>query len=202
MNGLLYVASSDLEDHEAGLSKKDRIINAWLAAGPEAMANIAEITDSSIAYASRIKSQMEEDELGEEEVEEVRDEALVDEYANRLDPLAGEGRETTTEEAGPATESEEETEPTQASEGDQGATATEPAEEAVESEGEAETDADRSEQRRLSAQEAKQESLEHQQETAQQQSQGVSQPQGTQQPQQQPQQAQQRQPQEQQRRSL
>ncbi len=88
------MANSELPDREADLSKKDRLINAWLAAGPDAMAkNIAEITDSSVAYASRIESQMEEGEIGEDDVEAVRDEALVDEYADRLERIAQEEEE-------------------------------------------------------------------------------------------------------------
>ncbi|WP_226022937.1 hypothetical protein [Halomicrobium salinisoli] len=83
------MADSELDDREADLSKKDRLINAWLAAGPDAMAkNVAEVTDSSVAYASRIESQMEDGDIGEDDVGAVRDEALVDEYATRLERLA------------------------------------------------------------------------------------------------------------------
>ncbi|WP_226010828.1 hypothetical protein [Halomicrobium salinisoli] len=83
------MADSELDDREADLSKKDRLINAWLAAGPDAMAkNVAEVTDSSVAYASRIESQMEDGDIGEDDIGAVRDEALVDEYATRLERLA------------------------------------------------------------------------------------------------------------------
>lgn len=191
------MSDSEVSAREADLSKKDRLVNAWLAAGPDAMAkNIAEITDSSIAYASRIKSEMEDGDIGEEEVDEVRDEALVDEYADRLQRLTQGNSDTGAAGGGEAEAATEPDEP-------------------------GETQAEQSEQRQPSALEAQQHHQERQQEAAQresgqqpqepsqrqpqqpqrpqqpqqpQQSQRPQQPQQPQQPQRQSQQPQQRQP--------
>lgn len=79
------MASSDLRERDTDLSKKDRIINAWLAVGLDAKAkHIAEVTDASLAYASRIASQMEANEISEDDVAEIRDEALIEAYGDQL----------------------------------------------------------------------------------------------------------------------
>lgn len=68
------------------LSKKERLINAWLAAGPEAQATtVAELTDASTGYASEINTDIEEGELDDEEIEAARDEDLIETYADQLE---------------------------------------------------------------------------------------------------------------------
>lgn len=101
------MSQSDLDDREEDLSKKDRLINAWLAAGPETYAKtVAEIAGASTAYASRIKSQIEEGEITDDDVEDIRDEELVNRYTDRLSEMSDTGEADTDEAATAETETE------------------------------------------------------------------------------------------------
>ena len=78
------MADSQIAPAEEELSKKARLINAWLAVGSAAKAtNIAEITGASTAYASRVKSDMDADEISDDAVANARDEALIEAYTTR-----------------------------------------------------------------------------------------------------------------------
>jgi len=71
----------DRSDIEADLSKKQRLINAWIAVGPEGKTtDVSELTDASRGYASDIRRAIEgedEDELTTDELQDAYDPDLV-----------------------------------------------------------------------------------------------------------------------------
>lgn len=78
-------------------SKKERLINAWLAAGPDGKTtDVSDVTDSSRGYASDIRRALEsdddEDGLSIEAIREAHDPSLVASYREQLgeDALTGE----------------------------------------------------------------------------------------------------------------
>lgn len=112
---LRVMATFEMSPEEEELAKKDRLINAWFAVGEDASpGDIADVTGASPAYASRIRSELTEGEIPEEEVEDIRDDQLVDEYAARLDQLAQDETEETEDETEADMEqpADEEPEPT------------------------------------------------------------------------------------------
>lgn len=124
------MSTFELLPEEEELANKDRLVNAWLAGQEEASpSDIAEVTNATTAYASRIRSEMKEGEITEADVEEVRDDQLVDEYASRLEQLAqgeaadetgdAEATEGSTEEEEQAQEAPEQPQQTQQPAGQQ-----------------------------------------------------------------------------------
>ncbi|MEA5388049.1 hypothetical protein VB773_19450 [Haloarculaceae archaeon H-GB2-1] len=86
------------------LSKRKRLVNAWLAGGPDVKNSvIAEIAAASTGYASRIRNNMKSGEISEAEVQDERDEELVDAYTEQLRELDAAVQETAWEPSPPTT---------------------------------------------------------------------------------------------------
>ena len=83
------MANLDADDGETDLSKHDKLVNAWLAAGRDAnVETVASLTDASPSYASQVRQAMEEGDLSEDEVEATTVPALVDRYEERVEAAA------------------------------------------------------------------------------------------------------------------
>jgi hypothetical protein len=96
------MANTDLAERESDLSKKDRLVNAWAAADDDTSAGVvADVTDSSLSYAARVKSSIEEGDIEEETLDDVRDEALIEEYATRIQRQEQRPRSESTAREGP-----------------------------------------------------------------------------------------------------
>jgi len=108
------------DDPGADLSKKERLINAWIAVGPEGKTtDVSDLTGSSRGYASDIRRSMagddEEEKLPFEEIEDAHDPDLVERYRSDLaddavdghwsftDRLTGDETDDETESPGPVT---------------------------------------------------------------------------------------------------
>ncbi|WP_335999401.1 hypothetical protein [Halorientalis halophila] len=85
-------------DLEADLSKKERLINAWIAVGPEGKTtDVSDLTGSSRGYASDIRRAIggehddEEDDLPFEDVLDAYEPTLVETYRSELDEEAIDG---------------------------------------------------------------------------------------------------------------
>lgn len=78
-----------MSDSSDDASKKARLINAWIAVGPEGKTtDVSEVTDSSRGYASDIRRGLEGDDDEELSLEEIRtayDPDLVERYRSELD---------------------------------------------------------------------------------------------------------------------
>lgn len=68
------------------LSKRERLVNAWLAAdGDATVTDVADLAGASRSYASQVRQSLEdEDGLADERVEEMTDEDLIATYERRL----------------------------------------------------------------------------------------------------------------------
>lgn len=77
------------DDRGADLSKKERLINAWIAVGPEGKTtDVSDLTGSSRGYASDIRRSMagddDDEKLPFEELTDAHDPELVDQYRSDL----------------------------------------------------------------------------------------------------------------------
>jgi hypothetical protein len=77
------------DDTEADLSKKERLINAWIAAGPDGKTtDVSDLAESSRGYASDIRRGMagedEDEALPFEEIGAAHEPELVDQYRSEL----------------------------------------------------------------------------------------------------------------------
>src|SRR6056297_1523433 len=90
------MANRDVDELEAELSKKQRLINAWMAVGPEGKTtDVSDLTDSSRGYASDLRRALEGEDEDEIDIDEIRDAyhpELVEKYRNELgtDAISGE----------------------------------------------------------------------------------------------------------------
>lgn len=76
----------DVEAIESELSKRDRLVNAWLAAGADANVDtVAQLSGASGSYASRIGRSLADGEITEAAVDEARVPELVEAYERRLE---------------------------------------------------------------------------------------------------------------------
>lgn len=89
------MADRDVDELEADLSKKQRLINAWIAVGPEGKTtDVSDLTDSSRGYASDLRRGLEGDEEEQIEMDEIRDAyhpELVAKYRSELGDDAVDG---------------------------------------------------------------------------------------------------------------
>lgn len=85
---LALMADRDADDIEADLSKKQRLVNAWIAIGPDGKTtDVSELTDSSRGYASDIRRGLEgesDQEVSFETIEDAYHPALVQKYRSEL----------------------------------------------------------------------------------------------------------------------
>lgn len=82
------MANRDVDDLEADLSKKQRLINAWIAVGPEGKTtDVSELTDSSRGYASDLRRALEgegDEEVALDEIQDAYHPELVAKYRSEL----------------------------------------------------------------------------------------------------------------------
>jgi hypothetical protein len=78
----------DVADIEADLTKKQRLINAWIAIGPNGKTtDVSEVTDSSRGYASDIRRALEgesDQEITMDEIQEAYHPSLVQAYRSNV----------------------------------------------------------------------------------------------------------------------
>ncbi|MFB6164596.1 MAG: hypothetical protein ABEJ31_05505, partial [Haloarculaceae archaeon] len=90
------MSDRDLDELAEELSKKHRLINAWIAAGPEAKTtDVGEVTGASRGYASGIRRALEgegDEQIDDEELREAYHPELVDRYRSELDEDALDGQ--------------------------------------------------------------------------------------------------------------
>lgn len=92
------------------MSKKDRLITAWLAADDDTRAGaVADVADTSLSYAARMGNELDEGELTDEDIEIARDDALVETYSERLADHPSAGGDANETADGPSTETQETT---------------------------------------------------------------------------------------------
>jgi hypothetical protein len=76
------------DDIGADLSKKERLINAWIAVGPEGKTtDVSDLTGSSRGYASDVRRAManeDDEDLGFDEITAAHEPALVEQYRSAL----------------------------------------------------------------------------------------------------------------------
>ncbi len=90
------MANRDVDKLEEDLSKKQRLINAWMAVGPEGKTtDVSDLTDSSRGYASDLRRALEgenEDEIDIGEIKDAYHPELVEKYRSELgkDAIDGE----------------------------------------------------------------------------------------------------------------
>ena len=89
------MANRDVDKLEEELSKKQRLINAWMAVGPEGKTtDVSDLTDSSRGYASDLRRALEGEDGDEIDIGEIRDAyhpELVEKYRNELGKEAIDG---------------------------------------------------------------------------------------------------------------
>ncbi len=82
----------DADDPETGLSKHDRLVNAWRAAGRDAnVETVASLTGASQSYASQVRQALESGDLSDGEVDAATDPALVERYEEQLRMASADG---------------------------------------------------------------------------------------------------------------
>lgn len=105
------MANRDVDELESNLSKKQRLINAWIAVGPEGKTtDVSELTDSSRGYASDLRRALEgeeEEEIDIDEIQEAFHPELVDKYRSGLGEEAVNGEWEFTEKLGQRPEAEQ-----------------------------------------------------------------------------------------------
>lgn len=89
------MADRDVDDLEEELSKKQRLINAWIAVGSEGKTtDVSDLTDSSRGYASDLRRALEgedEEEMGMDEIRDAYHPELVEKYRSELGQEAVDG---------------------------------------------------------------------------------------------------------------
>jgi len=90
------MADRDVDELESELSKKQRLINAWIAVGPEGKTtDVSDLTDSSRGYASDLRRGLEgeaEEDVEHDEIQEAYHPELVEKYRSELGEEAIDGQ--------------------------------------------------------------------------------------------------------------